>query len=326
MSGPRSIRAGRLDVHAHLLTPEYREELRRRGHAAPDGFPVLPEFAVDPALATMDELGIAAAVLSVSSPGVHLGDDRAAVDLARHVNDAGADIVARHPRRFGMVASLPLPDVGAAMRELGRALDELGADGVTLPSNAAGIYPGDASLAPLWEELDRRAAVVVLHPVSPPAWQQVALGYPRPMIEFFFETTRAVVDLVLSGTLRRHPRVRVIVPHAGALLPSVAARVAGMAAIVDGLSELAPAEVMADLAGLHYDLAGFSTPVQLQALLEIAAPTQLLYGSDLPFSPPAAADRLAASLEATPLLDDAQREAMFTTNAERLFPRLAPTS
>src|SRR5882757_629940 len=133
----------RIDVHAHFLPPFYREALIAAGHEHPDGGAAIPAWDEQRALDTMDSLGIDTAVLSISSPGVHFGDDRAAAELARRVNDEAARLVAEHPGRFGFFASLPLPDVPGALTELDRAMGELGAVGAVLESNHHGQYLGD---------------------------------------------------------------------------------------------------------------------------------------------------------------------------------------
>jgi predicted TIM-barrel fold metal-dependent hydrolase len=311
----------RIDVHGHFLSPHYRATLAHNGHAQPDGFPIMPDFQGPDILAAMDELEISSMMLSVSSPGVSFVDTDASVQLARHVNDAAAQLVNDHPRRFGLIASLPLLDVDRALSEMARALDDLGADGIALPTNAGGRHLSDPEFAEVWQELDHRGTVAVLHPMSPPAWEQTSLGYPRPMLEFFFETTRVVVALTLSGTLARHRNLKLVVPHAGAAISVVAARVGAIAAVLAGDGE--PADVPGTLARLYYDLAGYSTPTQLRSLLDVTTPGQLLYGSDMPFSPPANARRLIDELEQTDLLTEDERGAMFADNARRLFPRLS---
>lgn len=175
-----------------------------------------PDWSAAAHLELMDRTGIDTAVLSVSSPGTHFGDDQAAARaLAREVNDAGGQIVRDHPGRFGLFASLPLPDTDGALAAIGYAFDTLGADGVILETNAHGVYLGDQRLEPVFAELARRRATVLLHPTSPPCWQQTALGRPRPTIEFVFDTARAVTNLILAGTPERHPELSVIVPHGG---------------------------------------------------------------------------------------------------------------
>ena len=309
-----------LDVHAHYLPPAYREAALGAGHSQPDGIAALPEWEAGAHVALMDRLGIGVSMLSISSPGVHFGDDAAARALARHVNEDGRRARDDHPGRFGVLASLPLPDVAGALDEVAHAYDELDVDGVVLLTNVGGTYLGDASLDPVFDELDRRRARIFLHPTSPACWERTSLGRPRPMLEFLFDTTRAVVDLVLSGTIARHPDLEFIVPHAGAALPVIADRIAAFSMI---LPDLDPAtDVLADLARLHYDLAGFPLPRQLDALLALATAEHLHYGSDYPFTPVPVVEMLLDPLRAVgepsgSLLDS------LAANTRRLFPRLA---
>lgn len=315
----------RIDVHAHYLPERYRREAIAAGHSRPDGMPRLPDWSVDRALEFMDARGIGTSMLSISSPGVHFGDSAAASALARHVNEVGANAMRDHPGRFGLFASLPLPDLDASLAELSYALDTLHADGVVLETNHHGVYLGDARLDAVFSELDRRDGVVFIHPTSPscPCCETTSLGYPRPMMEFLFETTRAVTHLLLSGTLDKYPRVRIIVPHAGATLPILIDRVVGLSPAL-GLDKPVDADrLYASLKGLHYDLAGFPVPRLLGALLQIADPAHLHYGSDWPFTPDPVVDKLAQALTTTELLTPTQRLAMWGGNARRLFPRLS---
>ena len=310
-----------IDVHAHFLTPRLREAMIRTGHDQPDGMPALPQWDPQTALSMMDRTGIRSAVLSVSSPGVLLSDDPADVrDLARVVNQEGAAIVAQHPDRFGLFASLPLPDVHSAIGEMRYALDDLGADGIALETHYRGIYLGAAEFEPVMKELNDRAAVVHVHPTSPACWPQTSLGRPRPMIEFLFDTTRALTSLALNGVLDRHPAVRFIVAHSGAALPVLADRIAAFAFTENPQQ---PINVLGALRRLYYDVAGFALPRALPALLSLVDSDRLLYGSDYPFTPDWVASGLAEALAGTDVLTDDDRVLLSRGNAASLFPRLA---
>ena len=303
----------RLDVHAHFVPDRYRAALEAAGHHQPDGFPNIPAW--DPAshMEVLDRLDIRTAFLSISSPGVHFGDDGAARVLARTVNEAGRGAVEAHPGRFGLLASLPLPDIDGALVEVDYAFDTLFADGVVLLTNAGGTYLGDPALEPIFDELDRRHARVLLHPTSPPCWEHTSLGRPRPMLEFLLDTTRAVTNLVLNGTVARHPSIAFIVPHAGAALPVIVDRLVAFGRI---LGDVDPATVVErDLAGLNYDLAGFPLPRQLDALLALTTVEHLHYGSDYPFTPEPVVTHLAAQLDGHGDLAGRLAE-----NTRRLFP------
>jgi predicted TIM-barrel fold metal-dependent hydrolase len=177
---------------------------------------------------------------------------------------------------------VPTGNIDESLAEIERALDGIGLDGVNVLTNVAGVYLGDASLEPVMAELNRRKAVVFIHPTSPACWECTSLGYPRPMIEFPFDTTRAVTNMLLSGSFTRHPDIRWIVPHAGGTLPFLAPRIAGISAML-GADD--PAAVLAQLRRLHYDLAGSANPPVVAALLGFVERSQVLYGSDWPFTP-----------------------------------------
>jgi 6-methylsalicylate decarboxylase len=307
-----------IDVHAHYLPETYRTALVDNGHNQPDGFPQIPTWSAEEHVAAMDRLGIATSLLSISSPGVHLGDEGATRDRAREVNEAGQRAGVDHPGRFGVFASLPLPDVGGAIAEIAYCCDRLHVAGFTLLTNIRGTYLGDPAFQPVFDELDRRGARLFIHPTSPPCFESTSLGRPRPMLEFFFDTTRAVIDLVLSGTVAQHPGIEFLIPHAGATLPMVADRVN----VFSQLLAVDPAvDVLRDLGRLHFDLAGFPLPRQLDALLTLTTLEHLHYGSDYPFTPEFAAavagDRLTEVGDPPGSLMD-----MLRANTERLFPAL----
>lgn len=285
----------RTDVHAHFVPDFYRDALLDAGHERPDGGRGVPDWTAGTALEAMRRLDVQKAYLSISSPGVHFGDDRRARDLARRCNDEAARLKSEHPDRFGFFACLPLPDVDAAEAEAARALDDLGADGVVLQSNHRGLYPADPRLAELWAQLDQRRAVVFLHPTSPACGAvELALGYPRSMLEFMFETTRAVTQLVLSGRCDAHPQVRLLLPHAGAVLPVLASRIE----LFQRMGGSEPrVDVRAGLRRMHYDLAGAPLDELLVALLAVADPGHLHYGSDYPYTPLGECLDLAAALD-----------------------------
>ena len=291
--------------------------------------PRIPDWNEADALRAMDRLGIEKAYLSISSPGVHLGDDADARALATRVNDEGARLKRAYPGRFGLFASTSLPDVPGALAEINRAYDELDADGLVFETNFAGVYLGDEALAPIYDALDRRRAVLFLHPTSSPCgcWtppgtgvgRDIDLGYPRPMLEFIFDTTRSVAQMLLSGTLARHPHIRLVVPHAGGALPILAERITMFLSMGLKANPAAPKDIRAALQNLHYDLAGAPVPTLLRALLDVADPAKLHYGSDWPFTPLEAVADLARKLDETPLLSGALREAVMRGNAAALF-------
>jgi predicted TIM-barrel fold metal-dependent hydrolase len=187
------------------------------------------------------------------------------------------------------------------------------------------MYLGDERLEPIYAEVSARKSVVFVHPTSAPQPTE-GLDFATPMLEFIFETTRSITDLVLAGVLVRHPELRIIVPHAGAALPVLAGRVDLYAPVLANVADPSAVPSMrAALKSLHFDLAGAPVEEQLAALLSVADPSRLHYGSDLPFTPWQACQYLAQQLESSPHLDEGALEAIYVDNAYDLL-RAAGTS
>jgi predicted TIM-barrel fold metal-dependent hydrolase len=315
---------GRIDVHAHFLPECYVEALKTAGLTTLDGGFPIPAWSGEAALAMMDRRRIETAMISLSSPSTHFLPAPQKPRLVRQVNDAGAALMAEAPGRFGLFASLPLPDIAASLAEIAYAFERLGADGVVLETNINGEYLGSPRFAPIFDELDRRGAVVFLHPTSPACFEALALGRPAPLLEFPLDTTRTIVDLLYSRTLQTHPNLKVIVPHGGAALPALVARIAAFANLP--IIERRPTseqEVFETLERLYYDVALSAHPVALAGLRRLAPISQILFGSDWPFSPEPGVARTIAQLAGSTELSESDAAAIARDNAERLFPRLA---
>ncbi|MFE5700340.1 amidohydrolase family protein [Rhodococcus koreensis] len=319
-----------IDVHAHFLTSRYIEAAKEAGHIQPDGMPGWPTWDAHRHLELMNERGITTSLLSISSPGTHFGNDAAARALSRHVNETGADLKRQYPSRFGHFASLPLPDVDAALDELTYAMDQLNSDGVTLQTNAHGIYLGDPRLEPLLAELDRRRTPTFVHPTSPPNCETVSLGRPRSMLEFLFDSTRTVSDLVFHGRLQQYPNIPWIFTHGAGALPLLAPR---MELFRSGFSagdtpsrcDTPHPSVTEQISSLWFDIAGTPFPYQIPCLTAAFGTERILYGSDHCFTPPAATAAQLASIDAAPQPEDDTWRTLTTRNAYRLFPRLTET-
>jgi len=314
---------GRIDVHAHFLPEVYAAALSKAGLRTLDGgFPV-PAWSAEAAVAMMDRRQIQTAMVSLSSPSTHFLQPGQRAGLARQINEAGAALVGAHPGRFGFFASLPMPDVEASLAEMRHAFEVLGVDGVILETNIDGAYLGAATFAPIFAELNRRGAALFLHPTSPACFDAIALGRPAPLLEFPLDTTRTLVDLLYSRTLQTHPDIKVIVPHGGAALPALVARIAAFANLpFINPRPASEAEVFETLARLYYDLALSAHPVPLAGLLRIAPIGQILFGSDWPFTPENGVARNIQQLQESGL-SDADLQAIARENALRVFPRLA---
>ncbi|UOR01533.1 amidohydrolase [Leucobacter allii] len=324
--GPASRqRLGAVDVHVHYLPPRYRRLVLDAGIRKPDGYHLgVPEWSADAHLAHMERLGIETSVVSISTPGVQFTDDLAdGVVAARTANEEGAELVAAHPGRFGFYAALPVPDVDAALVELERAADDLGAWGVSLMTNVNGVYIGDPSLEPLYAELSRRELPLLIHPTQPSATVPgVMEGWSKSMYEYFFDSTRAIIDLIFSGMLERHPGVRLVVPHAGAALPALAQRIERNVWRANREGDGPLPSFIDTLRRCYFDLAGSVLPHQLPSLLSLVDDDRILYGSDYPFTSDPMGAELAADLRSTTLLDSEQKTRILRTNAGGLFRQL----
>lgn len=304
---------GRIDTHQHIVPPAYAAWLDRQGMTA-GGLPI-PQWSAEGALDLMEAAGIDAGILSVSTPGVHLGDDAEARRVARDVNEFAAAVVARHPGRFGFFATLTLPDVDGALAEAAYAFDVLKADGIVLLTNVRGSYLGDTSIEPLMAELNRRRAVVFVHPSELPA--PPVPGIPPFAADFLLDTTRAAINMARAGWLDRFPDLKIILSHGGGFVPYAAERIARICA-PDGSTE----DGIARLRRYWFDTALTSSPYALPSLLAFADPGKITFGSDWPYASKSRSLHFAGLLDGF-ALDATQRRAVDRGNAERLFPRLS---
>jgi len=311
----------RIDTHHHPYPPDYvatiGERLKRTTHAF---YPKLLAWKPSDAVEAMDRAGIAVSVLSISSPGVWFGDAAASRALARSCNEACARMQADHPGRFGHFAALPLPDTDGSLREIEYAFETLGADGIALMTNYDDKWPGESAFAPVFEELDRRKAVVYFHPTAASFLTSAIPGVPPPTIEFPFDTTRAITSLLFGGTLSRCPNIRWIFSHGGGALPMVAQRLVGVARHRPDLAERVPNGVMHELQRLYLDVVGVCTPGAFKAVRDVVPVRNLLFGTDYPFWVPGEAVEGLAGLN----LDAADLAAIERGNALAMLPRLAP--
>lgn len=317
----------RIDTHHHVVPPAYAEFLNACG-IQPGGIP-LPKWTPAASLKTMDKLGIRAAVLSVSTPGAWVGDPSVLRGMARDLNEYTATVVADNPKRFGFFATLTLPDIDGAIAEAEYAFNELKADGIVLIANTDGMYLHHPAFRPLLEYLDAKGAAVFVHPGELPA--PAVDPIPTFAADFLLDTTRAAAGLLLTGALEEFSRIRWILAHAGGFLPYVSYRV--MLAMLRQEGRLSQARAMlfreteipkrmSLFSRFWFDTALSSSPAAFPALLAVADPTRVLYGSDYPFAPARAIGFLNTVYEEQPLERQLRRQ-IDHLNAEALFPRLA---
>jgi predicted TIM-barrel fold metal-dependent hydrolase len=268
----------RIDAHAHFLPEDYRRLVTDRG-LFDYPLPVADAEALD---AHLRRHAIDAAIVSLSPPGVCFGDRGLARELARMVNEQTAALVRADPGRFAGLATLPLPDVEAALAELTHAFDVLGLEGVTLLSNAEGVYVGDERMWPLLEELDRRGAYVLVHPTLAPGADPGAL--PLWLIEYPFDTVRAAAGLVYGGAMERFPRIRWQLSHLGGGTPFLAGRIASLSRRDPASAQRAPAGALAYLRRVFYDTGLSDDEPGLRATLALAPQEQIVFGTDWPYA------------------------------------------
>lgn len=306
-----------IDVHHHIFPPAFVETARSILSTPASRARLVSEWTPQRALSQMDQHGIAAAVVSITDPGIWFGDVAVTRRVARSCNEYAAQLVRDHPTRFGFFATLPLPDIEGSLSEIAYAFDVLKADGVGLMTNYSSKWPGDATFSPVFEELHRRNAVVHFHPTTASCCQNVVAGVPDVVLEFPHDTTRAVTSLLYAGALVRFRNIRFILSHAGGTVPMLAGRVQAGAAFF-GLEQIAPDGVERELGRLYYDVGNSANRPAFAALTALVAGSQILFGTDYPFADVGVTVRDASMLG---LSADAL-QAIRRDNAVALFPRL----
>jgi 6-methylsalicylate decarboxylase len=303
----------RIDIHHHILPPAYMAAVaaRRLGSSV--------QWTPEKSLEDMERNGIATSLLSLIQPGVWLGDAEQARRLAREANDYGARLAQDRPGRFGLFATLPLPDADGSLREIEYALDTLKAHGIGLMTSYGSKYLGDAAFAPVWQELDRRGAVVYTHPLAPDCCRNLVAGVPTGAIEYATDTTRTLASLLFSGTAARHSNIRWIFSHGGGTAPFLLSRLQREEQEMKERDKRLPQGLAHELAKFYYDTAQANHAGALSALAKIAPVSHVLFGTDYPFRPGAEVVQGLAAYR----YKAADLRAIERGNALRLMPQLA---
>lgn len=311
----------KIDVHHHLIPPAFTAALEKRAIREIAGGPI-PQWTPERSLQVMDDNGIGAALLSLSAPGVYFGDTKEACNLARACNEFSAGVRDKHSHRFGYFAVLPMPFTEQSCREAIHALDTLKADGIVLLASSEGVFLGDPRLDELMDELNRRQAIVFVHPNLHQTSETLSLQSPGFLLEFVCDTTRAATNLIMTGTMEKYPGITWILAHAGGFLPFVAWRLS-LANLMSDISAKVPQGVMTYIRRFYFDTALSPSPYAMAALQQLVEPSHILFGSDFPFAPPPLTASQISNLDNLDLWSDPQKEAVYRGNALSLFPRFA---
>lgn len=309
----RPAEARRIDVHHHLVPPFYLAAIsEQRSGSSPR--PWSPEVSLE----EMDRHGVATAIVSIIQPGVWLtaGRDKSRA-MAREVNEYGAKMGQDHPGRFGLWAAIPLPDTDGSLAEIAYALDTLHADGIGLMTSYGTQYLGDASFAPVWEELNRRKAIVYTHPQTPDCCRNLVPEVSPSLLEFATDTTRTMTSLLFTGTAARYPNIRWIFSHSGGTAPFLLSRFLQQEKEMKERAARLPNGVLYELKKFYYDTAQGNHKGALAALCALVPNAQILFGSDFPLR--SAADEIEG-LGAYGFTPE-ELAAIERDNALRLLPR-----
>ena len=308
----------RIDVHHHILPPRWIDEERERMAGRALGFDTIAQWTPSMSLDAMDRAGIATTVTSISTVITRPDDPARAHALARDCNEFAARLTVDHPGRFGMFALLPLPHVDLCLKEIEYAADVLKCDGFKMQTSYETHWPGDPAFAPVFDELNRRKATIFFHPTVPGCCSNLLPDLNAPMIEYPFDTTRAIMSLVYGGTVKRCPDINFIFSHGGGTIPMLAHRVANLVNVRKDLAELMPDGAIAEFRKLNFDVVSVTNPPAMAALLALTTAVKLLFGTDVPYVKPESTVDGLAGLG----LSAADIRAIEYENALRLMPSL----
>jgi 6-methylsalicylate decarboxylase len=283
-----------------------------------------PDWSAENALSYMEEHDIAACVLSDPDSANHATGQEAR-DIARRINETLADIVSRHPSRFGAVATLPGQDVDGAVAEIAYALDTLKLDGVSTSTSINDVYLGEPQFNPCFEELNRRGATLFVHPTFTKASLALLNGLNPSVLEFMFDTTRMIANMVVTGTKKRFSNIKIISTHGGGTIPYLVNRIQMLEhafGVGPGRLELSPEEVRGGIASFYYDLTAATSEAQLEAILKLVPVSQLVMGLDFPLMPKSTFAPAIADIGRYPAFNKGDLQSLSYGNAGRLFPAL----
>jgi predicted TIM-barrel fold metal-dependent hydrolase len=304
--------SGWIDVHHHFAPPAYTKLLEQRNLTpAP-----MAGWSAQKTLEDMDRAGVAKAMNSIVGPGVWFEDATLARRLARDANEYAAKLIADHPGRFGSFATLTLPDIEGSLREIQHALDVLKADGIMMWTSYGSMWLGDPFFAPIFEELNRREAVLFVHPTVNACCANLLPGISSAKIEYGTDTTRAIARMVYSGASKRYPNMRVIFSHGGGTMPYLITRFADVHE--NATTQQQQPDFHAEIARFYYDTAQTYNAIPMTALKQAVPLSQIVFGTDYPYR---TSKESVAGLLASQVFGLHELEAVKHANALRLFPQ-----
>jgi len=320
---------GIIDVHSHALLPVWLSAVSTLTGLPADkvmiaGTPV-PKWSVDAHLAMMDANGIAACVLSWPGATSFL-KGKPARDLARAMNEEFANIVSRHPTRFGAFAVAPTDDMEACIEEMAYALDVLKLDGVATGTHIGGVYLGDPCFDRWFDEMNRRKATLFIHPMPPPGAEHVGMTINPAILEFMFDSTRMATNMVLSGAKKRYADVKMICTHGGGTIPYLASRISLLAPVFGAGPDrprLTAEEVLEGLSSFYFDLTASTASTPLAAMHRFVPSSHLMLGFDFPMMPAETVPTVWKMFETDPELTADDRHRIVQGTALGLLPNLA---
>ena len=300
-----------IDVHRHFVPPGYQVDRTRTW--------LNERSTIARQIEDMDKSGVALAVTSISVPDLELRDHADARRFSRLANEFAAKLRSDHPGRFGNFAFVPFPDVDGTLREVEYALDTLKADGVHMRTNYDDKFLGDPIFAPVFEELNRRRAVLYTHPTSHPCCVRIVPGLRDADIEYGTNTTRAIAKMVFSGTSRRYPNMRVIWSHAGGTMPFLVRRFIKRVHESPEYQPVLPEGFLPEARKFYYDCAQGPDAPAMASLKAVVPVSQILFGTDWPHL---TTEEHVIGLQKSGVFNDSELQAIGRDNALRLMPTL----
>ncbi len=307
--------ANRIDTHFHMIPPFWTDALVKKMGKPTWG---VPDWSFESAIAVTDRLETSTAIISLATPSVSVWEGQEQLDLTKKVNDFGLDLVARANGRLGYFATVPMPNVENTVKEITRAYEDYHADGVILISSYKGVYLGDKIFDPVWAELNKRKAVIFIHPGIPEL--KPLEGVPQPTVDFPMDSTRCALSLVTGGVMERYPDVKIILSHAGGFLPYAARRFAVL--LHDYTMKNKSEQDIVKLLKLFYFDTALSSPDGLPSLMNFAAPGHVIFGSDNPYISSDQQAMFTRDQDEWKGFTGDQLHQVNRLNAEALFPRL----